>query len=186
METIFRERRRNYYINKKFQRNFIIKFCSLVALGSVISAAVIYEMSKATVTTTFENSRLAIKTTADFILPTVLLSGAVVIVVIGVATIIITLFTSHKIAGPLYRMDKDVQEVAAGNLAKRFNLRQGDEIRPLAESLDRMAERLRVDIAEAKNAFSELESAPDLGPASSAKAKDALRRLKSVIEKFKT
>ena len=49
-----------------------------------------------------------------------------------------------------------------------------------------MAERLRVDIAEAKNAFSELESAPDLGPASSAKAKDALRRLKSVIEKFKT
>jgi len=186
METTFQERRRNYYINKKFQRNFIIKFCSLVALGSLLSAVIIYMMSKATVTTTFENSRLTIKTTADFILPTVLLSGAVVIVVIGIATIIVTLFTSHRIAGPLYRMDKDVQEVAAGNLAKRFNLRQGDEIRPLAASLDMMAGRLRADIAEAKEALSELGRAPELGPSSSATAKDALRRLKAVLDKFKT
>ena len=28
----FKNRRKNYYINKKFQRNFILKFCGLIVL----------------------------------------------------------------------------------------------------------------------------------------------------------
>ena len=131
----FGNRRRNYYIDREFQTIFILKFCGLIAIGSIISGLIIYAMSRATVTTTFENSRLTIKSTADFILPAVLLSGAVVIILIGLATIIMTLFISHKIAGPLYRLDKDVQEVTSGNLRMVFHLRAGDEIRPLAASL---------------------------------------------------
>jgi len=111
-------RRHNYFIKKEFQRNFIIKFCTLVVIGAALSGGIIYTLSKSTVTTTFENSRLMIKSTADFILPSVLLASAVVIAVIGLATIAITLFTSHRIAGPLYRLEKDVEEVAAGNLYK--------------------------------------------------------------------
>jgi len=158
MDTKFSNRRRNYYIKKEFQRNFILKFCALVIIGSLISGVIIYVMSSSTVTTTFINSRLTIKSTADFILPSVLLSGVVVIVVIGLSTILITLFTSHKIAGPLYRIEKDVQEITAGNLKMRFNLRQGDEIRPLAASLDTMAQAIRSRIADAKDAEGELES----------------------------
>lgn len=180
---MFQNRRRNYFIKKEFQRNFIIKFCILVILGSLISGAIIYSMSKATVTTTFENSRLTIKSTADFILPAVLLSSAVVIVSIGLATIVITLFTSHKIAGPLYRMEKDVQEVTSGNLKIRFNLRQGDEIKPLAASLDTMVQILRTRIAIIKDAICELESAINLAEADK-KAKDSLWRLKKTLEEF--
>ncbi|MDO8525289.1 MAG: hypothetical protein Q7S07_02235, partial [Candidatus Omnitrophota bacterium] len=75
-----RNRRRQYYIKKEFQRNFILKFCLLVLTGSVISGVIVYLMSRATVTTSFEGLRLVIKSTADYILPAVLLSGMIVVV----------------------------------------------------------------------------------------------------------
>lgn len=187
MEEKFRNRRRNYYIKKEFQRNFIFKFCILVIIGSLISGVIIYAMSRSTVTTTFENSRLAIKSTADFILPSVLLSSIIVIVVTGLASIWITLFTSHRIAGPLYRIEKDVQEVAAGNLKMRFNLRQGDEIRPLAASLDTMAQALRSRIADAKDSEKELESALNKTKGALPEdVKNAAGRVRTALSKFNT
>ncbi|MFA5146600.1 MAG: methyl-accepting chemotaxis protein [Candidatus Omnitrophota bacterium] len=191
METSHRNRRRNYFIKKRFQTSFIIKFCSLVVLGAVISGAIIYAMSKATVTTTFDDSRLTIKSTADFILPAVLLASAVVIIVIGLATIVMTLFTSHRIAGPLYRMEKDVGHVALGNFNKRFSLRHGDEIKPLAESLDAMVSMLRVEINTIKDLVRELNSdaaaiEKDDGVKLPPRFKKRLADLMTVIEKFKT
>ncbi len=181
MKNQSQNRRRNYFIKKRFQANFIIKFCALVAIGSIISGTIIYLMSKAALTTTFENSRLAIKSTADYILPAVLLSSSVVIVFIGLAAIIITLFASHKIAGPLYRMEKDIQEVAAGNLKKRFNLRKSDELKALDKSLDDMTLAIRQDIDKAKRGIAELEST-----AQSEEAKEKLKKLKNIIAKFNT
>ena len=176
-----KNRRRNYYIDKEFQTIFILKFCALVAIGSIISGLIVYAMSRATVTTTFVDSRLAIKSTADFILPAVLLSGAVAIILIGLATIIMTLFISHKIAGPLYRLDKDVQEVTSGNLRIVFRLRTGDEIRPLAESLNNMVSEMRGRIAEIRDNLDSLESSGNLPP----EGKDKVRRMRESLEKFK-
>jgi methyl-accepting chemotaxis protein len=153
MEQNFKNRRKNYFIKRKFQRDFILKFCGLVAAGSVISGAIIFMMSKSTLTTVFENSRLVIKSTADFILPAVCLSSAVVVIVVGLAAVIITLFTSHKIAGPLYRMEQDVREVAGGNLKTKFNLRYGDELKGMAESLEAMVRSLQSRIAALKGAL---------------------------------
>lgn len=180
-----RNRRRNYYIKKEFQRNFIMKFCALVILGSLISGCIIYLMSRATVTTTFENSRLVIKSTADFILPAILLSGAIVILLIGFATIVVTLFTSHRIAGPLYRIEKDIDEITLGNLRIVFNLRQGDEIKPLAASLNVMAQSLRGRLAKIRNLLNELDSAVNTSPNVSAGVRDKINQMMEEIEKMR-
>ena len=177
-----KNRRRNYYIDREFQTLFVLKFCSLVVMGAVISGLMVYMMSRATVTTIFENSRLTIKSTADFILPAVLLSGAVVIALIGLAAIIMTIFVSHKIAGPLYRLDKDVQEVASGNLNMVFRLRAGDEIKPLVTSLNNMVGALHSGISEAKKNFDDIGSSANL----SAEAKEKIKRARESLEKFKT
>lgn len=177
-----RNRRRNYYIDKEFQTIFILKFCSLIAIGSIISGFIIYAMSRATVTTTFEHSRLAMKSTADFILPAVLLSGAVVVVLIGLATIVMTLFISHKIAGPIYRLDKDVQEVASGNLKMVFRLRAGDEIKPLAVSLNNMVNAIRDRVTEAKKSLEDIGSCAGLP----AEVAEKIRMAKESLGKFKT
>lgn len=181
-------RRRNYFIKKEFQRRFIMKFCLLVALGALISGIIIYAMSLSTVTTSFENSRLTIKSTADYVLPAVLLSSVIVIILIGLATIMITLFTSHKIAGPLYRIEKDVGEIVAGNLKIRFNLRKDDEIKPLAAALDTMIKVLRAEIEEANESVSKLESAIEKLEKNDEKEKlrEKIQSVKIALGKFKT
>ena len=181
MEDEFANRRKNYYIKKRFQSNFILKFLTLLLSGAFISGVIIYFMSRGALTTTFDNSRLAIRSTADYILPSLLLSGAVVIMVIGFAAIVVTLFTSHKIAGPLYRIEKDIEELASGNLNVRFNLRGGDEIKALAARLDDLTASLRSKVVVIKDAFTSLErSAKEVSP----EMKKAIKDLKEAISNF--
>jgi len=175
------DRRKNYYIKKRFQRNFILKFFTLLLLGALISGAIIYFMSRGTLTTTFDNSRLAIRSTADYILPSILLSGATVIIITGFAAIIMTLFASHKIAGPLYHIGKDIDELASGNLNVRFVLRGGDEIKELAGKLDEMAGSLRSKAAAIRAALASLEiSVKDATP----EMKESVEKLKEAVSKL--
>ena len=176
MTTDFRNRRRNFYIKKEFQRNFILKFCALVLSGAAISGAIIYLMSTSTVTTTFDNSRLMIKSTADFILPALLVSSVVVVALVGAATIIITLFTSHKIAGALYAIEKKVDEVAAGDLKAEFRLRERDQVKPLAVGLNVMVFNLRNRLKEIKKDLAELDkmASGQGGPASPSDMKNKI------------
>jgi methyl-accepting chemotaxis protein len=185
MTTDFRNRRRNFYIKKEFQRGFMLKFCALVVAGAFISGAMIYLLSASTVTTTFENSRLTIKSTSDYILPALLISGAAMVALVGLATIAVTLFTSHRIAGALYSIEKRIDEVAALDLNTEFHLRAGDQIKPLAVGLNVMTSNMRGGLKEIKKALSELEAAVAAGGAPSGVG-DALLRLKAKVGAFKT
>jgi signal transduction histidine kinase len=184
MGGVAKNRRRNYFIKKKFQAEFITKFCLLVIVGAALSGIIIYLMSKATVTTTFENSRLVIKSTADFMLPAVLLSSVIVIIFIGMLTIALTLFTSHRIAGPLYRMEQDIEEVASGNLTKKFNIRKTDEIRALATGLDRMTQSFNKNIADIKKDLAGLDST--LGTYEKSDKTEVMNELKKRITDLKS
>ncbi len=176
-----KNRRKNYFIDKKFQRNFIIKFCLLVALGAFISGVMVYSMSRSTVTTTFENSRLKIKSTSDYILPSVMFSSLVVVVFVGLAAAAVTLFTSHRISGPLYRMQKDLEKIVDGNLKVRFNLREGDEIKALAKTLDIMTETMRLNVDKMKRMVDEL-----VPLAADRKQLEKINKLKAILEKYDT
>lgn len=177
-------RRRQYFIDKKFQTKFMVKFASLVVIAAAISGIIVYLMARSTVTTSFENSRLVIKSTADFILPSVLLSGAIVIISVGLATILIALFTSHKIAGPLYRLERDIKEVSSGNLQMRFSLRKSDEMKSLADGLNAMVDALKDDVINIKKASSEIEASLNANNIESARSK--LNDLKKITDKFRT
>jgi nitrogen fixation/metabolism regulation signal transduction histidine kinase len=62
------------------------------------------------------------------------------VVFIGLATIV----TTHKIVGPLYRMKRMAQEVAAGKWhLPTIGLRPGDELKDMFEEFTRMIQSLR-------------------------------------------
>ena len=156
MDKTYKKRRKVHYIKKEFQMVFIIKFCLLVILGAIVSGAVIYLVSQGSATTVFENSRIRIKSTADFILPAVLLSTAVVTVLVGLASVIVTLYASHKIAGPIYRIEKDLEKVILGDLRVKFNLRKKDQLQALATMIEALVGNLGEDIKELRQTRNEL------------------------------
>jgi methyl-accepting chemotaxis protein len=61
---------------------------------------------------------------------------------VTLATIVVTLFVSHKIAGPMFRFEKELKQVTEGDLTKRVVLRKKDQITDMAESLNDMISSL--------------------------------------------
>ena len=136
-------KRRHYFVKKDFQFGIILKFCLLVLIGAVISTALLFLLSQDTLTSTFRGSRLEIRTTAMVILPAIIYTNLITLGLISVATIIVTLFISHKLAGPLFRFEKEIREIGEGDLSKNIHLRKNDQVTAMAENLNRMCEHLR-------------------------------------------
>lgn len=180
MENNMRKRRRIRIVNMEFQLNFILKFCAVIILAALTIAAIVYTLSIPSATTVFENSRLTLKRTADFILPILILSSLVAIIIAGLVTVIITLFISHRIAGPLYRLEEDIAEVNRGNLSVKIQVRKKDELQNLAKSLNQMLKIIRNTVMEANKELADISVTvlPD-------KDKRKLENAKNILKEFK-
>ena len=154
-------RRKNYFIKKKFQGDFIFKFCALVVLGLVISGFILYRFSRGTVTTTFVDSRLSIVSTADYILPGLLASSLITIILISIAAALVVMYLSHRIAGPLFRFEKSTQEIGKGDLTLKIKLRSTDEIAKLADCFNEMLDNLKQHLLEIKKKSEDLTAGID-------------------------
>ncbi|WP_186441621.1 hypothetical protein, partial [Desulfamplus magnetovallimortis] len=100
--------RRKIFINKSFQTNFIMKFVLILVLGGGISIGLTLMTCQGTLTTSFMNSRLVIENTSHAIMWSVILTNLVTTAIVGMIVVIVTLVVSHKIAGPMFRFDKDI------------------------------------------------------------------------------
>lgn len=135
-------KRRIFFIKKEFQIRFILKFCILLLVGIAISTGLLFLFSQDTLTSSFEQSRLVIESTGQAILPSVIYTNLITLGLVTLATIVVTLFVSHKIAGPMFRFEKELKQVAEGDLTKRVVLRKKDQITDMAGSLNDMISSL--------------------------------------------
>ena len=136
-------RRRNYFIDKGFQTRFVMRFLAVVMAGSAMSGYVMYERISATTERALYSSHVKLASAGALVLPDILgvNMGAASVVLLAVAAI--TLVLSHRIAGPMYRMERSLEDMAGDDLTGNFRLRSADELKGLSESLERMGGGLR-------------------------------------------
>lgn len=63
----------------------------------------------------------------------------------------LAIYLSHKIAGPIYRIEKSIGNMAAGDLSMHITLRRGDEMVTLADSVNRLTDSLALSITTEKS-----------------------------------
>lgn len=136
-------RRKTYFIEKSFQARFITKFCMIVIAGGLLTIGILYFLSMRSTTVVIVNSEVVVKATADFLLPILIQTVIVVMILVSIATIIVTLFVSHKIAGPLYRLKKAMHDLAEGDFSTEINLRKLDQLKDIAQEFNNMAKKLK-------------------------------------------
>jgi len=153
-------KRKNYFIKKDFQAKFILKFCLLLLAGVALSAGLLFLFSQDTLTSSFQQSRLVIENTSWAILPAVLYTGLITLALLTIATIFVTLFISHKIAGPMFRFEKELKDIGQGDLTKKVMLRRKDQTAELARCINDMTAGLREKIVDIRTGVEHtLESA---------------------------
>jgi nitrogen fixation/metabolism regulation signal transduction histidine kinase len=95
-------------------------------------------------------------------LMTVLVAGlSLLVLFIGVLGILIT----HKVAGPIYKMKRQLREVGEGVLRRPSKLRKGDELVHFFEAfedmIDRLRQRQKYEVAQVDDVIASLERGAD-------------------------
>ena len=136
------KKRRIYYIEKKFQTKYIL--LTIFLLLTYTFAFVIVIFSPYILTLYFNFYSLSEKAEAArtfLILHSTVWPGiGAVILLFGTLSIYIT----HKIAGPLYRLKKSLHMIKEGNLDVNVKLRKGDDLQDLAEHVNMLVDTFRI------------------------------------------
>ncbi len=152
-------KRRNYVVDRRLQFGMISLFLSavLIALFITTTGFIIYYWARYT-SEEPETSEVIVVYTADavleenltpeegiqtsrmnIVLTPLLINNLCIMVIIAVLGV----FFSHRIAGPLYRIQLVIDEVLEGNYERRVQLRPRDFGQELADKVNSLLDILR-------------------------------------------
>lgn len=183
-----KNRRRNYFVEKKFQTHFFIKFALLLVLESVLIAALFTYISKGTLTAAYRGTAFTIQKTSSYFFMDFIVIALIVGSSIGLAGGIVFMYLSHRIGGALYKFEKVLEDAERGNFAQRVSLRKTDELKELQnrlnsflEVIDRYISRLKGDVEKGLTTVERYKDDRSLS-----KARETLKNIKSSLDNFKT
>ena len=139
-----KHKRRIKLIKPRLQIRLTMTFVGLAAMGLVLQFLLLMaRMSKHSVEFPGEGSRLFDQ--LDSLLLNALLTSALLFLPLIFAVGILSTF---KLAGPIYRFERFLQQVANGERGARCSLRKGDELQELCDLLNRAIAKLESERAE--------------------------------------
>ncbi len=136
-----RQKRRtlNLAVKKEFQLWLLSRILGAVVLSSLVAAAILFFYARNEVASSFFDAHIKIRRVSDLLLP-VVLAGSGVSLISGA---LIALFLPQKIAGPIFRMEQDLQAVKEGDHTVTIKLRRGDPFTELAASINQLIGMVR-------------------------------------------
>ena len=135
-------KRRKILIKRAFQLKYVGAILFFVLLITLISTITIYMsifpyLSEKLANVYPQGRLVMVLRNANM---KVLMSTAVVLPI----AVWVGIMFSHRIAGPWYRMEVILREIAEGSLTARVNLRKGDELQSLGDAINEVTDNLRV------------------------------------------
>lgn len=133
-------KRRQYFIAAKFQLKFVGIILLFMFAVALFSALTIYYYTwmllGEKLANIYPQGRLVgILRSAQYVL-------LIRILIFSPFVAAVAIVLSHRIAGPIYRMKKTLDEVVEGNYSLRLRLRRTDELKDVAESMNKVIEIL--------------------------------------------
>jgi methyl-accepting chemotaxis protein len=134
---------RRYYIQKQYQSKMILKFCLLAILGGALLCVSYYTAMDRDISVGYIQALEGMRYIKAAMVRNFIYSEAAIILLLGLAVVVVTLLMSHRIAGPLWRVEQTAKAVGEGDLTCEIHLRKNDELRTLADQMNKMTKLLR-------------------------------------------
>ena len=148
--------RRKYFINRKFQIEFSLRFLLIIAAASIAVMLLFFYNSRGTMSVGYTGSEVKLLQTGAYFLPSLIVSTAVIVVFSCLTGAIALILLSHRLAGPLFRFQATLDELSAGNLTRRFNLRDKDQFKELADRINALSAVMDGKIGDIKSRTAEI------------------------------
>lgn len=179
-------KRRKFFIDKQFQTKYMLLTILMLLAYSLAFVVLIFTPYilplhfNLPITERAEAARILLAL-HDSVWPALL----VVILLLGTLSIFIT----HKIVGPIYRLKTALKRITDGDLETRVTLRKGDDLQDLADCVNHLTEELRAFVAALKHDhdalsgyIAEMERQIELKSISEETGLDIIRKVKASRE----
>jgi HAMP domain-containing protein len=124
-----------------------MSFFIFVIFGSVLYASIFSMLSADSMTIVYKDYNLTLGQTPAVLFAEMLKANWILILSGGVLGVIVAMFLSHRVAGPIFNLERAIRKMAEGDLSQEVHLREKDEGKELAGALNEFRNRLIADIA---------------------------------------
>lgn len=148
-------RRRQFLIKRELQFRYIRVVFILVLFASLVTGYTVF-----TTAWSFLGEKLADVYPQGRFLHVIRATNIALIrnlLIISPLIFFLALLYSHKIAGPIYRIGKSLDEISHGNLALRIRLRKGDELVDIADKINAVTENFSATLSTDKDIMAKLK-----------------------------
>lgn len=128
MRAIFQRKR--FFLSDSSQPRLLLSIEILFLFLLIVSGVILYLVFNQDLTTAYFQAHLRVKNAQDILLPTL------VLVNLGglMTSIVLMLFYTHRIAGPVYRLCRILREVGQGKLVQSVAFRRNDSLKELEQA----------------------------------------------------
>ncbi len=184
-------KRRILFIEKAFQFRFIAKVTAVVVAGTALTGGLLYFLADEEFGRAFYSAHYQARSSWELLLPAVLVSSFVAMCFVAIVAVVLTLYDSHRIGGPLYRFKANLRAIGEGDLTLVTRLRERDELQPLTEAMNEMTRNLRTQVGKIRSAQEDLHAALTKarggvqGEGNLRQLEEAEARLRAALEAFR-
>ena len=147
VEPVKHYKRTQFLVATKFQMQYVSLILALMFLTAFLCSYVAYYTSilylGEKLASVYPQGRLV------SIIKTVNMKMLISVLVVSPLVAVLALFLSHRIAGPMYRMEKTLFGIAEGDLTPRSHiaLRKHDEFVPIANGINKVTMTFKATVA---------------------------------------
>jgi len=136
----------NMSIKKEMQLRILRRLLVLVILFSLVSGGIFYHYSNREIEANYKQFHVQLHNMRQVLIPWIFLAISLgAFIALGLAV-----FYPKKIAGPLYRLERSLRDMASGDLKEPVRLRAHDELQDLAREINHLGDTLRQRLLSAK------------------------------------
>lgn len=147
-------RRTQYLVAAKFQLKYVGMILLLVSATAIMCSYVIYYTMMLTMgdklANVYPQGRLI--SIVNMVNLRILFS----MILVAPLVIIIGIYASHKIAGPIYRIEKFLGSMSEGNFTVPITLRRNDELMSLANGINKVIDSVKATVKVEKTSIDNL------------------------------
>ncbi len=128
-----------------YRKRFLLKLCGIIAGGAVLLYLALLAIFSRPLTGDYRSVFYALRHMAGFLWPILALAVLAFVLLVCAATAVVCIYALHKVAGPLYRRERVLDDTVDGKTVKAVFFRAGDQAMLVAEAFTAFVGALRTE-----------------------------------------
>jgi len=182
-----RRRFSSHLLNRDVRLRLVLDDLAFALIASLTAIGILYFLSNREIGDSLYSAHVSIKETRELLHNGVRVAGIVTFLAV-LAFGFWSLLDAHRIAGPMHRLRRLLDEVANGDLTHEIRFRKKDEFQDVAAAADRVVDRFEETIRAIKLQVSNLQEQVEAMPNSASETssvRESLAKLSADLEFFK-